>query len=67
VSEATIFRWMAQDRVDRGEQEGLRSVERAELLAARRRIRELETELAITMRAPALFAEGEVRAKGSSR
>jgi hypothetical protein len=36
-------------------------VERLELAQARRRIRELETELEITKRASALFAAGEVR------
>jgi transposase-like protein len=67
VSEATVYRWRAQDRIDRGERAGLSSVERPELAQARRRIRELETELEITRRASALFAEGEVRPKGSTR
>jgi len=67
VSEATVYRWQAQDRIDRGEQPGLSSVERVELAAARRRIRELETELEITKKASALFAESEVRPKGSTR
>jgi transposase len=67
VSEATVYRWRAQDRVDRGERSGLSSVERSELAQARRRIRELETELAITKKASALFAESEVRPKGSTR
>jgi transposase-like protein len=67
VSEATVYRWREQDRVDRGEQPGLSSVERVELAQARRRIRELETELEIMRKASALFAEGEVRPKGSSR
>ena len=67
VCEATLYRWMAQDRVDRGEQPGLPSAERAELLAAQRRIRELETELEITKQAAALFAQRDVRPKGSSR
>jgi transposase len=67
VSEATVYRWRAQDRIDRGEQPGLSSVERVELAVARRRIRELETELEITKRASALFAETEVRPKGSTR
>ena len=67
VSEATVYRWREQDRVDRGEQPGLSSVERVELGQARRRIRELEAELEITRKASALFAEGEVRPKGSSR
>jgi transposase-like protein len=67
VSEATVYRWRAQDRIDRGERPGLSSVERSELAQARRRIRELETELEITKKASALFAAGEVRPKGSTR
>jgi transposase len=50
VSEATVYRWRAQDRIDRGERPGLSSVERFELVQARRRIRELETELEIITR-----------------
>jgi transposase len=41
VSEQTTYTWRRQDRIDRG------LGERAELVAARRRIRELETELEI--------------------
>jgi transposase-like protein len=67
VSEATVYRWREQDRVDRGELPGLSSVERVELAVARRRIRELETELEITKKASALFAESEVRPKGNTR
>ena len=67
VSEATVYRWRERDRVDRGEQAGLSSVERGELYVARRRIRELETELEIVRKASALFVEGEVRPKGSTR
>lgn len=67
VSEATVYRWRTQDRIDRGEQGGLSSVERVELAQARRRIRELETELEITKKASALFAESEGRPKGSTR
>ena len=67
VSEATVYRWRAQDRVDRGEQPGLSSVERVELAQARRRIRELETELEIVKKASVLFTEGELRPKGSTR
>ena len=67
VSEATVYRWRTQDEVDRGERPGLSSVERSELALARRRIRELETELEITKRASALFAESEVRPKGNTR
>ena len=67
VSEATLFRWVAQDQVDRGERPGLPTVERVELAQARKRIRELEIELEITKKASDLFAEGKVRPKGSSR
>ena len=67
VSEATVYRWREQDRIDRGEEPGLSSVERVELALARRRIRELEIELEITKKASALFVEGEVRPKGSTR
>jgi transposase len=67
VSEATVYRWRSQDRIDRGESPGLSSVERTELAQARRRIRELETELEITRKASALFAAEEVRPKASTR
>ena len=67
VSEATVYWWRAQDRIDRGERPGLSSVERSELAQARRRIRELETELEITKKASALFASGEVPPKASTR
>ena len=67
VSEATVYRWRAQDRIDRGERPGLSSVERSELAQARARIRELETELEIAKKASALFVAGEVGPKGSTR
>lgn len=50
-----------QDRVDAGHEPGLTSPEKAELAAARRRIVELETELAIHQRASELLKEGCVR------
>ncbi len=57
VSEATIHRWIAQDKIDQGERPGNTTTDNAELRAARRRIAELETELAATKRASELFAE----------
>jgi transposase len=63
VSDATVYRWRAQDRIDRGERAGLSSVEQSESVQARRRIRELETELEISKKASALFAAGEVPEK----
>src|SRR5712692_8970474 len=47
ISDQTIYSWRRQDRIDQGLEAGLTSAERSELLAARKRIRELETELAI--------------------
>jgi transposase InsO family protein len=60
VAEATVYRWLRQDRIDRGELAGTSTVDNAELRAARRRIAELESELAIVKRASALFDEGRV-------
>lgn len=71
VSEATVYRWIAQDEVDLGERPGVRSGEHVELSEARARIRELEVELELTRKAAAIFEEQEgrrvVRPKGSTR
>jgi transposase-like protein len=60
VPEATVYRWVKQERIDRGEVAGTSTEENAELRAARRRIVELEAELATVKRATQLFAEGRV-------
>ena len=60
VPEATLYRWVRQERIDRGELAGASTRETAELRAARRRIAELESALAILKRASALFDEGKV-------
>jgi transposase-like protein len=57
ISEQAIYTWRRQERIDRGLEPGLSSKEQAELVAARRRIRELETEVAIHRRASELLAE----------
>ena len=61
VSEATVYRWIAQEEVDLGERPGVRSGEHIELSKARARIRELEAELELTRKASALFGESEER------
>lgn len=66
ISEQTIYTWRRQDRIDRGLVPGLSSAERTELAAAKKRIRELETELAIHRRATELLKE-EADPKGNSR
>ena len=55
ISDQTVYSWRRQDRIDRGLEAGLTSTERAELISARRRIRELETELAVHRRAAELL------------
>jgi len=47
MSEATVYSWLKQERIDRGEAEGATTDQQLELAAARRRIRQLETELAV--------------------
>jgi transposase-like protein len=66
VSDQSIYSWRRQELIDRGELPGLASEEREELRVARRRIRELETELAVHRRAAELLKE-ELRPKGASR
>jgi transposase-like protein len=59
ISEQTIYSWRRQDRIDRGLEPGLTTAEQAELAAARKRIRELEAELAVHRRATELLKERE--------
>lgn len=66
VSDQTIYNWRAQDQIDRGLRPGASTVESAELAAARRRIRELETELAVTKRTNELL-KAQVDPKGGGR
>ncbi len=65
ISDQTIYSWRHQDRIDQGLEAGLTSVERVELLSARRRIHELETELAIHRRAAELLKGTTSPKKGS--
>ena len=66
VSDQTIYNWRRQDRIDRGDQPGLTTAEKAELAAAKRRIAELETELAVAQRAVDLLKE-DTSPKGGTR
>jgi transposase-like protein len=56
ISAQSIYTWR-QDRIDKGLEPGLNSAEKAELTAAKRRIAELETELAILRRASELIGK----------
>lgn len=67
VSDQTIYTWRRQEEIDRGLVPGLTSAERAELTAAKQRIRELEAELEIHRRASELLAERSGPKGGSRR
>jgi transposase-like protein len=66
ISDQTIYTWRRQDRIDRGLEAGLTTAEKVELVAARKRIRELEAELAVHRRATELLKE-QAAPKGGSR
>lgn len=66
ISEQTIYVWRRQELIDTGQLPGTTSAENAELVAARRRIAELETEVAIHRRAAELLGE-VVAPKGDTR
>jgi transposase-like protein len=66
ISDQTVYNWRRQDRVDRGDEAGLTTTERTELAAARKKIRELEAELAVHRRATELLKES-ADPKGGSR
>ncbi|MEX5258328.1 IS3 family transposase [Kocuria arenosa] len=57
ISDQTIYTWARQDRIDQGLEPGLSTGEKTELAEARRRIHQLETELAATRRAMELIRE----------
>ena len=58
LAEATVYRWKAQDLIDRGVKPGTSTSEQGELAAAKRRIKELETELALVKQAAKLLRRG---------
>ena len=66
VTSTTIYNWVRQDRIDRGEIPGVSTKESRELVKARRRIHELETEVEILRRANELLGK-DLRPKGSTR
>jgi transposase len=55
ISEQSIYSWRRQDRIEQGLIAELTSTEKAELTAAKKRIADLETELAVARRAMELL------------
>jgi hypothetical protein len=64
MTEATIYNWLKQDRIDRGEEAGRTTDQQLELAAARRRIKQLETELAVSRKINEVFLKEGVSPKG---
>jgi len=67
MSEATIYNWLKQEKVDRGEIDGSSTDQTLELTAAKRRIRQLETELALSRKVNEVFLSEGLAPKGSTR
>ena len=67
ITGQTVYNWRNQDQIDRGMRAGMSTSESAELTAARKRIRELETELDISRRANELLkAQSDPKGGGRS-
>jgi|SRR5579872_5496012 len=67
ISPDTLYKWRRQALIDAGRRPGVKSYESDPLQQARRRIKELEAELRIVKAASAIFEEGAVDPKGSTR
>jgi transposase-like protein len=67
MTEATIYCWVNQEKVDRGEVEGQSTEQALELKAAKRRIRQLETELAVSRKVNEVFLDQDLAPKASTR
>jgi transposase-like protein len=57
LSTQTIYNWRRQEQIDTGVRLGVSSADHAELISARRRIAQLESELAVARRAAELLRE----------
>jgi hypothetical protein len=67
MTETTIYNWINQEKIDRGEREGLSTDQALELAAAKKRIRQLETELAVSRKVNEVFLDQDLAPKACSR
>ncbi len=67
ISAGCLHLWVKQDLIDRGESLGTTTAESADLRAARKRIRELETELAIIRQAAKFLGDDKPHPKEFTR
>lgn len=67
ITAQSVYNWRNQDQIDRGLRSGVSTSESVELAAARKRIRDLETELEVTRRANELLkAQTDPKGGGKS-
>jgi transposase-like protein len=67
VSEASIYTWRKQDQIDRGEIDGLSTDQAVELALAKRKIKQLDTELAVSRKVNEVFLSQDLAPKVSTR
>jgi transposase-like protein len=67
VSAAAIHNWVRLEQIDRGERPGISTPESVELAKAKKRIRQLETEVEILKVAAKLLGEDRPGPKGFTR
>jgi transposase-like protein len=67
VSSQAIYNWRRQAEIDAGLRPGITTTDNVDLVAARRRIAELEAELTVTRRANELLREAAPPKDGSRR
>jgi transposase len=67
MTETTIYNRLTQERIDRGEEAGKTTDQQLELAVAKRRIKQLETELAVARKINEVFLKEGISPKGSSR
>mgnify|MGYP003477650426 FL=1 len=67
ISQASIYMWLTQEKIDRGEIEGERTDQALELAAAKKRIKQLETDLAVSRKVNEIFLDQDIAPKASTR
>ena len=67
MTEAAVDNWLKQVRIDGGEIAGVTTDQAIELAAAKRRIRQLETELAVARKVNEIFLDQDLAPKASTR
>jgi transposase len=67
ISQSCLHNWIRQDQVNRGELRGVTTSESAELRRARKRIRQLELEVEILIKASQFLAEDKSHPEGFTR